>query len=77
MGTGDQKMETMLDAWFKERNTPAAGSPTGLAMIELLKMDATITLEEARALVNAVGASSNGPKAVAKEAFRRTIKAAA
>jgi hypothetical protein len=50
MGTGDQKMETMLDAWFKERNTPAAGSPTGLAMIELLKMDATITLEEARAM---------------------------
>ena len=70
-------METMLDAYFKERNTPAAGSPTGLAMVELLKLDSTITFEEARAAVNAIGASTNGQKEVAKNALARLTKAAA
>lgn len=65
-------METMLDAYFKQRNTPAAGSPTGLAMIELLKMDSTITFEEARRLVNEVGASFAGPKVVAARALAQS-----
>jgi hypothetical protein len=70
-------METMLAAYFNQPTTPAANSPTALAMIELLKLDSAITFEEARAMVNSVGASSNGAKTVAREALRRTIKAAA
>lgn len=71
-------METMLDAWFKERNTPAAGSPVGLAMIELLKLDSTITFQEVRAMVNSVGASMDSPKEVAKNALARNrVKTAA
>jgi hypothetical protein len=70
-------METVLEAWFKERNTPAAGSPVGLAMVELLKMDPTITFDEARRLVNEVGASSAGAKRVAQEVIARRTKLAA
>jgi hypothetical protein len=66
-----------LIEYFNQRNTPAAGSPTGLAMIELMKMDSTITVEEARAMVNSVGASLDGPKDVARTALARLTKAAA
>jgi hypothetical protein len=41
-GIGGFKME--LIEYFNQRNTPAAGSPTGLAMIELMKMDSNITV---------------------------------
>jgi hypothetical protein len=70
-------MET-LEEYFQHRNTPAAGSPVGLAMVELLKMDSRITFEDARAMVNAVGiASGLGPKGAAKEALSRRTKLAA
>jgi hypothetical protein len=70
-------MQTITE-YFQHRNTPAAGSPTGLAMVELLKMDSTITFEEARAMVNSVGQTgAQGPKAVAKEALARLTQAAA
>lgn len=55
-----------LEQYFEHRNTPSAGSPVGLAMVELLKLRPGIPFEEARALVNRVGASSLGPKACAK-----------
>lgn len=61
-------METLAE-YFKRRDTPAAGSPTALAMIELLKLEPTITFEEARRLVNEIGASSNGAKTVAQRAL--------
>lgn len=68
----------MLEQYFKQCGTPAARSPVGLAMIELIKMDRTIPYEDARATVNSVGMSSGvGPKAVAKEARARLTKAAA
>jgi hypothetical protein len=68
----------MLELYFQRCGTPAAGSPVGLAMIELIKMDRTIPLEDARATVNSVGMSSGmGPKAVANEARARLTKVAA
>jgi hypothetical protein len=72
-------METMLDAYFKQRDTPAAGSPTGLAMVELIKLDRTITFEEARRLVNEYGASAStyGPKGAARAIVANRTKAAA
>jgi hypothetical protein len=72
----EHHMET-LEEYFQHRNTPGAGSPTGLAMIELLKMDSTITFQEARRLVNEVGASTTGPKRVAQEVMARRSKLAA
>lgn len=69
-------MET-LEEYFQHRNTPAAGSPTGLAMVELLKIAPRLSFEEAWAAVNAIGASTNGQKEVAKNALARLTKAAA
>lgn len=61
-------METLAE-YFKRRDTPEAGSPTGLAMVELLKLEPTITFEEARRLVNEVAASLAGPRVVAARAL--------
>jgi hypothetical protein len=71
-------MET-LEEYFQHRNTPAAGSPVGLAMIELLKLDSTITFEEARRLVNEYGASAStaGPKGIARAIVSNRTQAAA
>ncbi len=69
-------METLAE-YFKRRDTPAAGSPTALAMVELLKLDSSITSEEARRLVNEFGASTTSPKHVAQCVMERLAKAAA
>jgi hypothetical protein len=67
----------ILEQYFNHRNTPAVGSPTGLAMVELLKLDATITFDEARRLVNEIGAGVYGSKRAAQEVMARRVKAAA
>jgi hypothetical protein len=71
-------MQTIRE-YFQQRDTPAAGSPTGLAMIELLKLDSTITFEEARRLVNDYGASAStaGPKGIARAIVSNRTQAAA
>jgi hypothetical protein len=67
-----------IEQYFQQSDTPAAGSPTGLAMVELIKLDRTITFEEARRLVNEIGASTGrGPKTIAKDILDRLTKAAA
>jgi hypothetical protein len=61
-------METLAD-YFEHRNTPSASSPVGLAMVELLNLEPSLTFEEARKLVNEVGAgTSSGPKECARRA---------
>ena len=61
-----------IEQYFLREDTPMVQSPTGLALVELLKLNPTMPFEEARIAVNAVGVSAaQSPKAAAQEAFRR------
>lgn len=70
-----------LDEYFARRDTPSKGSPTGLAMVELLKLCPDMSYEEARAMINEIGAgASHGPKGCAQHAAEmldKPIKAVA
>jgi len=65
MSTRPMNTET-LEQWFRHTDTPSAGSPTGLTMVELLKLQPAMTFDEARAWVNQVGASLYSSKECAK-----------
>ncbi len=63
-------MET-IEQYFERPDTPMPKSPTGLAMVELVKLCPTITFEDARAAVNDIGASlAKSPKECAISALR-------
>lgn len=59
-----------LEQYFQREDTPAAGSPTGLAMAALLKLRPELEFEDARRRVNEIGASLNSPTEVAKRAAK-------
>ena len=75
-----RETETLAE-YFSRRDTPSAGSPTGLAMVELLKLCPDISYEEARHLINEIGAgAAHGPKGCAQHAVEmldKPIKAVA
>jgi hypothetical protein len=57
-----------IEQYFQREDTPGAGSPTGLAVVALLKLRPELEFEDARRLVNEIGASLNAPAEVAKRA---------
>ena len=59
-----------LEQYFQREDTPAAGSPTGLAMIALLKLRPELEFEDARRQVNEVGASIYSTNSCAKLAAK-------
>ena len=59
-----------LEQYFQREDTPAAGSPTGLAMAALLKLRPELEFENARRLVNEVGASIYSTNGCAKLAAK-------
>lgn len=70
-----------IEQYFQREDTPAAGSPTGLAMMALLKLRPELEFEDARRLVNEVGASiyptTRCAKAAAELADAETMTKAA
>ncbi len=57
-----------LEQYFQREDTPAAGSPTGRAIVALLALRPTISFDDARRLVNDVGASLYSTNGCAKAA---------
>lgn len=65
-----------LAEYFKQEDSPAAGSPTGLAMAELLKHHPKLTFDSARQMVNEIGASIYKPAELAKILSKRLARTA-